>query len=304
MAVYRARMSLPGAAWAKLRIILEMIKFEHTIFALPFAIISVLLAARKAGLPGGVPKGFTFVWILVAMVAARSAAMAFNRLVDARFDAANPRTATRAIPAGLLTRLQVGLFVAASCALFLLAAWQLNPLCLMLSPVALAAVLGYSLTKRFTSLCHLVLGFAIGIAPIGAWIAVTGTLHPLPIILGVAVMLWIGGFDIIYALQDDEFDRSVGLHSLPKVLGRKTALFLSRLMHIHMIILLIAIGFLGALHVFYFVGVGLVAALIAYEQSIVSPNDLSRVNLAFFTLNGWISMSLLLFVLLDRLAAR
>jgi 4-hydroxybenzoate polyprenyltransferase len=221
--------------------------------------------------------------------------------VDASFAAAHPRTATRAIPAGLLTSVQVGAFVFASCAVFVLAAWQLNPLCLALSPVALVAILGYSMTKRFTALCHLLLGFAIGIAPIGAWIAVTGSLHPLPIVLGAAVMLWIGGFDIIYALQDVEFDRSAGLHSLPRVLGRGPALFLSRIMHAQMLVLLTAVGVLASLGVLYFVGVAIVAGLIAYEQSIVKPNDLSRVNLAFFTLNGWISVSLFAFVLLERL---
>jgi 4-hydroxybenzoate polyprenyltransferase len=296
-------MNSSAALLARLKIILEMIKFEHTVFALPFALISVLLAARHAHLPNGLPSVYQLGWVLVAMVAARSAAMAFNRLVDARFDAANPRTAGRALPAGLLTRLQVGLFTAASCALFILAAWRLNPLCLMLSPVALAALLGYSLTKRFTALCHLILGFAIGIAPIGAWIAVTGALHPLPILLGAAVMLWIGGFDIIYALQDVEFDRSAGLYSLPRAIGRGRALMLSRIMHAQMVILLIVVGVLASLHTAFFIGVVVVAALIAYEQSIVSPNDLSRVNVAFFTLNGWISMSLFAFVLLDRLVA-
>lgn len=301
MAVYRERIGGPAAIWTRLNIILEMIKFEHTIFALPFALISVLLAARSAGLPNGLPGLRTIVWVLVAMVAARSAAMAFNRLADAGYDAENSRTATRAIPAGLLTRLQVGVFVAASCALFVVAAWMLNPLCLALSPVALIAILGYSFTKRFTALCHLMLGFAIGIAPIGAWIAVTGALHPVPLILGAVVMLWIGGFDIIYALQDVEFDQSAGLHSLPRVLGRKRALLLSRLMHAQMLILLVAVGLVASLHATFFVGVALVAVLIAYEQSIVSPTDLSRVNLAFFTLNGWVSVSLFAFVLLDRL---
>lgn len=301
MAVYREPMTTPAAAWSKLKIILEMIKFEHTIFALPFATISVLLAARYAGMPNGLPSGHTVGWVLVAMVGARSAAMAFNRLVDARFDAANPRTSTRAIPAGLLTKAQVAVFTIASCTLFVVAAWQLNTLCLILSPVALAAVLGYSLTKRFTALCHMLLGFAIGIAPIGAWIAVTGSLHPVPLLLGAAVMLWIGGFDIIYALQDVEFDRSFGLHSLPRRVGRACALWISRGLHLLMIGLLVVVGMLASLHIAYFLGIAVVATLIGYEQSIVSPEDLSRVNLAFFTLNGWISVSLFAFVLLDRM---
>lgn len=301
MAVYRERLGESGPL-ARLRIILDMIKFEHTIFALPFALISALLAART--LPHGLPSARTLSWILVAMVGARSAAMAFNRIVDARFDAANPRTAARAIPAGLLTMKQVAAFTIASVALFVLAAFELNPLCLLLSPIALAALLGYSYTKRFTSLCHLALGFAIGIAPVGAWIAVTGRLEPAPILLGAAVMLWIGGFDIIYALQDVDFDRRFGLHSLPRIMGKDRALLLSRLMHAVMLALLVTVGVISGLHVVYFAGVALVAALITYEQSIVSPTDLSRVNVAFFTLNGWVSISLFAFVVLDRFIRR
>jgi len=227
--------------------------------------------------------------------------MAFNRLVDARFDAENPRTAVRAIPAGLLTSGQVAVFTVISIAIFALAAYELNPLCFALWPIALSVLLGYSYTKRFTSLCHLVLGFAIGIAPVGAWIAVTGHLDPIPLLLGAAVMLWIGGFDIIYALQDVDFDRKFGLHSLPRVLGKSRALWVSRFMHTLMIAVLATVGVLSGLHLIYFGGVVLVAALIAYEQSIVSPTDLSRVNLAFFTLNGWVSVSLFAFVVLDRL---
>jgi 4-hydroxybenzoate polyprenyltransferase len=303
MAVYGEGVKRTGPL-ERLRIILEMIKFEHTIFALPFALVSTLLAAQAAGLPNGLPTPYMFGWILVAMVGARSAAMAFNRIVDARFDAANPRTAKRAIPAGLLTIPQVALFTVVSVALFVLAAYQLNPLCLALSPVALLAVLGYSYTKRFTSLSHLFLGFAIGIAPIGAWIAVTGRFDAVSLLLGAVVLLWIGGFDIIYALQDVEFDSRVGLYSLPKRLGRARALLVSRLMHALMLGLLALVGVFAGLHVAYFVGVVVIALLIAYEQSIVSPDDLSRVNVAFFTLNGWVSVSLLAFVLLDRLIVR
>jgi 4-hydroxybenzoate polyprenyltransferase len=293
-------MTRPAGPLQKLRVILEMIKFEHTVFALPFAFASVLLAAKAAGLPNGLPSWWTAFWVLMAMVGARSAAMAFNRIVDCRFDAKNPRTATRAIPAGLLSTGQVWSFTLAAILLFEVAAWALNPLCFALSPLALAAVLGYSLTKRFTSVCHLVLGFAIGIAPIGAWNAVTGRLDVVPVLLGAAVMLWIGGFDIIYALQDVDFDRSMGLHSLPSRLGRARALWLSRLLHAGAIGLLVAVGMLAGLGALYFVGVTVAAALIAYEQSIVKPDDLSRVNVAFFTLNGWVSVSLFLFVLLDR----
>ncbi len=284
--------------WKKTRMVLDMVKFEHTIFAMPFALIAALLAARHAlnGLQAG-----TLLWIIVAMVGARSAAMAFNRLADAEIDRANPRTATRHIPAGLLSPGQVWAFLAISIGLFEFAAWKLNPLCLLLSPIALFAVLGYSYTKRFTSLCHLFLGFAIGIAPIGAWIAVMGRLDTVPLLLGATVMLWIGGFDIIYALQDYDYDCNSSLFSLPKRLGKANALLVSRLMHLAAISLLIVVAVLSGLHLLAFIGIGIAAALIAWEQSLVKPNDLSRINLAFFTLNGWVSVSLFVFVLLDVL---
>ena len=280
-----------------MKIILEMIKFEHTVFALPFALISAILAART--LPGGVPGARSIFWILMAMVGARSAAMAFNRIVDARFDARNPRTANRAIPAGLLSVGQVWLFTVAAIVLFVFAAHQLNPLCLALAPVALLVVLGYSFTKRFTSLSHLALGFGIGIAPIGAWIAITGRLELIPLMLGAVVMLWIGGFDIIYALQDVDFDREAGLFSLPKAIGKGPALLVSRVMHALMLAILAAVGIAAGLGWLYFAGVMVVAGLIAYEHSIVSPTDLSRVNVAFFTMNGWVGVALFVFVLLD-----
>jgi len=279
-----------------------MIKFEHTVFALPFALISTLLASRD--LPHGLPEGRTLLWILLAMVGARSAAMAFNRLADAEFDGQNPRTANRHLPAGSLTKAQVWVFFAVAVALFELAAWKLNRLCFRLSPVALAVLLGYSYTKRFTSLCHLFLGFAIGLAPIGAWLAVRGTLDAVPLLLGAVVMLWIGGFDIIYALQDYEFDVKSPLYSLPKRLGKANSLRVSRLMHLLMVGLLTVIGLLYGLHTLYFLGVAVVAGLIAYEQSLVKPDDLRHVNLAFFTLNGWVSVSLFGFVLLDSLLKR
>ena len=237
----------------KIRQLLEMVRFEHTIFALPFALISVVLASKQ--LPGGTPSGRSVFWVLMAMVGARSAAMAFNRLIDADFDKENPRTASRHIPAGILSRAQVSLFLLSMLALFLWSAWQLNPLCLWLSPIALLFLLGYSYTKRFTALCHLVLGIAIGLAPLGAWVAMLGRFHPLPILLGLAVMLWIGGFDIIYALQDYEFDaQDSRLHSLPKRLGKARALLLSRLLHSAMIGILLSIGLLFGLHLLYFVG--------------------------------------------------
>ncbi len=279
--------------WRQTRIILEMIKFEHTLFALPFALMAALLAAR------GLPPGRTLLWILLAMVGARSSAMAFNRLVDYEFDRRNPRTAGRALPAGQLTAAQVWLFVAATTALFLIAAWQLNPLALMLSPVALAVIWGYSLTKRFTHLCHLFLGLAIGIAPSAAWIAVTGRLDWAPVVLTGAVVLWVGGFDIIYACQDTEFDRSAGLRSVPARCGIAGALAISRVMHAGSAVLLLLLPLLLPLGAFYFSGVFTAALLLLYEQSLVRPDDLSKVNAAFFTVNGWVSVGLLLFTAAD-----
>lgn len=286
------------ALFQRAKLYLELVKFEHTIFALPFALIGMLLAAHqtRTGL-----TLHTILWILVAMVGARSAAMAFNRLVDADFDAQNPRTANRHLPRGLLSRTQVTAFLLCSAGLFVLAAAQLNRLCLMLSPVALLFTLGYSYTKRFTALCHFFLGMATGIAPIGAWLAVTGSFAWPPILLWLSVMLWIGGFDIIYALQDYDFDLQAPLYSLPKRIGKAGALTVSRLMHAIMILLLFMVGRLCHLHLLYFLGLTIVAALIFYEQSLVKPDDIRRVNLAFFTLNGWVSVTLFGFVLLDGL---
>lgn len=281
--------------WRQLRIILEMIKFEHTVFALPFALMAAVLAAR------GLPPWRVTAWILVAMVGARSSAMAFNRLVDQEFDRRNPRTAARALPAGQLTPTQVWLFVLGSTALFLLAAWRLNPLTLALSPVALAVIWGYSFTKRFTSFCHVVLGLAIGITPSAAWIADRGRLEWAPVLLTAAVMLWVGGFDVIYALQDEQFDRSHGLRSLPAWLGTARALAVSRAMHAATVLLLLLLPRLVHLGALYYAGVGVVAALLAYEHSLVRPGDLSRVNAAFFTVNGFISIALFLFTAADVL---
>ncbi len=277
----------------------EFVKIEHTVFALPFALISVLLASK--GLPYGLPPAPVVFWIVAAMVGARSAAMAFNRLADRAIDAANPRTASRHLPSGVLTVQKAILYFVASVLLFALASWSLSPLCFYLSPLALLVILGYSLTKRFTPLCHLILGFGIGIAPIGAWIAVRGRLEVVPLLLGAVVMLWIGGFDVIYALQDYDFDRDNALRSLPETLGKANALLISRLMHLGTVSLLFAVGGLAHLGLLYFFGVCVVAALIFYEQAIVKPTDLSRVNLAFFTLNGWVSILLFLFTVLDGL---
>ena len=262
----------------------RMIKFSHSVFALPFALTSLVLAAGRDLRPR------TVLWILVAMVGGRSAAMGFNRLADQWIDARNPRTAGRELPRGLLSRAEVWGFVVLSAAAMIVAAGMLNPLCLALSPVALAVVFGYSYTKRFTPLSHLVLGLALAIAPVGAWLAVRGTFDREPIVLGLAVLCWVAGFDAIYACQDAEFDRQEGLRSLPAWLGIGRALALAKLLHALAVVLLASLYAMTALHPIYLVGVLGVAALLAYEHSLVRAEDLSRVDLAFFTLNGWISV--------------
>lgn len=274
---------------------LEMIKWEHSIFALPFALCGAMLAA------GGVPSGAKLGWIVVCMVSARSAAMAFNRLADAQIDAANPRTATRAIPAGALSMKFVGLFVVAACVVFILAAGQLNRLTLYLSPLALAIVLFYSFTKRFTRWSHLVLGFALGVAPAAAWIAVRGSLDPRILVLTAAVTFWVGGFDVLYACQDLEFDRAHGLNSLPQAYGLRPALALARVLHAVMMLLLVALVVIFGLGKIAFVGVAVVALLLGYEHSLVSPRDLSKLNAAFFTMNGVIAVVFFFFVAADLL---
>jgi len=281
----------------KLKIVLEMIKIEHTLFALPFALMGAVLAAR------GIPSGRTLFWILVAMVGARSAAMAFNRLVDRDYDAKNPRTATRAIPAGLVSVGFVKGFTLVTSLLLVLAAWQLNPLALALSPVALGVIFLYSYTKRFTHWCHAFLGLALSIAPIGAWVAVEGTLELVPLTLGAAVVCWLLGFDTIYALNDLEFDRNAGLNSLPVRFGAAGALRIARVSHAVMVGLLVALGRLAHLHGWYGAGVGLAALLIAVEHAIISPTDLKRLNIAFFNVNIAVSTGLLLFTALDLFLA-
>jgi 4-hydroxybenzoate polyprenyltransferase len=261
-----------------------MIKFSHSVFALPFALASLALAADE-----GLSLRQVF-WILVAMVGARSAAMGFNRLADHGIDARNPRTAGRELPRGILSRAEVWAFVLVSASALVLAAGMLNPLCLALSPVALLVVFGYSYAKRFTALSHLILGLALGIAPVGAWLAVRGAFAPAPIVLGCAVLAWVAGFDTIYACQDADFDRREGLHSLPAKLGIGPALAVARVLHVAAVALLAALYGLAPLHPLYLLGVGAVAALLAYEHSLVRADDLSRVDVAFFTLNGWISV--------------
>ena len=269
--------------------VLETIKFQHSVFALPFALTGALLALRGTAL-GPEAVAWKLVWIVVAMVAARSAAMAFNRLADARIDGRNPRTASRALPAGLLTKRFTALFVALSCAVFVAAAGQLNPLCLQLSPVVLAIALGYSFAKRFTLLSHLVLGAVLGIAPAAAWIAIRGSLAPEILHLSGAVCLWTAGFDIIYSCQDVEFDRGAGLHSVPARFGIGRALVVSRLAHAGMVALLLAAWRSLDLGHMALAGVLAVSILLVYEHSLVREGDLSRVNAAFFAVNGWVGV--------------
>jgi len=275
-----------------------MIKWEHSIFALPFALCGAMLAA------GGLPTAAQLGWIVVCMVSARSAAMAFNRLADARIDAANPRTAARAIPAGVLSQRFVAAFVIISCVIFVAAAAQLNRLTFFLSPVALCVILLYSYTKRFTRWSHIVLGFALGIAPAAAWIAVRGSLDSRILLLTAAVTFWVGGFDVLYACQDVDFDRAHCLNSVPQAWGVPRALWLARLLHVAMLGLLIALVLAFGLGKIAFAGVAAVALLLAYEHSLVSARDLSRLNAAFFTMNGVISVVFFVFVAADLLLRR
>ena len=272
-----------------------MIKWEHSIFALPFALCGAMLAA------GGMPTAAQLGWIVLCMVSARSAAMAFNRLADARIDRANPRTAKRAIPAGILSNRFVSVFVLTACAVFVISAAQLNRLTLYLSPVALAVVLLYSYTKRFTRWSHLVLGFALGIAPAAAWIGVRGSLDTRILILTAAVTFWVGGFDVLYACQDIDFDRKYALNSIPQAFGIRRALFFSRTLHVVMLALLLSLVIAFGLGKLAVVGVFLVALLIFYEHSLVSADDLSRLNAAFFTMNVVISVVFFVFVAADLL---
>lgn len=263
---------------------MKMIKIEHSIFALPFALASAVLAAD------GMPPVRTLLLILVAMVAARSAAMAFNRLIDANIDKENPRTAIRSIPAGRLTRRYATVFTIICCAIFIGTAFLLNPLAFKLSVPMLVVLLGYSLTKRFTALCHLVLGVSLGLAPLGAWIAVTGEFSMLPVYLGIAVTGWTAGFDIIYACQDYEFDTNNKLHSIPTALGIHNSLWLSRFLHVAMFSVLVWFGLHLDLGMAYWLGMALVAICLVYEHVLVWGGDLSKVDQAFFMMNGIISL--------------
>ena len=277
------------SVWSSLRVTAEMIQFEHSIFALPFALLGAMLAAR------GWPSGRQLLWITIAMVGARSAAMSFNRLIDRRIDAANPRTARRALPAGMLSVRFVIVFALLSSATLIIAASQLNQLSFRLSPLALALLFVYSYTKRFTLLSHIVLGFCLGVAPAAAWIAVRGSLDPVILLLTAAVTLWTAGFDILYACQDIDYDRLVGLHSVPQRWGVRAALTVSSALHAVMVLLLAWLAWSSGLGWISAVGLAVTAALLIYEHRLVKPTDLSRLNAAFFTTNGWIGILLLLF---------
>jgi 4-hydroxybenzoate polyprenyltransferase len=272
-----------------IRTTLEMIKIEHTLFALPFAFLGAVLAAR------GLPSAWQILWICVAMVGARSAAMAFNRIADKDYDARNPRTKTRAIPAGLLSVGFVAGFTVISAAVFFLAAAMLNRLTLLLSPVALVSIILYSYTKRWTLLAHLVLGWCLAIAPTGAWIAVRGAIDsPVPLLLSLLVMLWTAGFDVLYACQDYEFDRREGLYSIPARFGIAQSLWIARLLHLGAFAALIALYFLTNLGILAIIGVVATGALLIYQHTLVRANDLSRLNAAFFTTNAFVSVILLI----------
>ncbi len=279
----------------RIRTVLEAIKFEHTLFALPFAFSGAVLGAR------GLPTLSQMFWILLAMVGARSSAMAFNRLVDVHYDAQNPRTQDRALPRGILSRRFFIGFIIISSAVFIFSAWMLNPLTFALSFPGLAWILFYSYTKRFTAFSHLILGFSLSFAPIGAHIAVKGVIEFLPILLGLGTMFWVAGFDVLYSCVDYEFDQKVGLHSIPRFLGIKNALRTAMLFHAVALLFFVQTGVSGEMGAIYFGGVALVFIFLFVEHALLTPKDLSKINVSFFTMNGMVSIVLFLAVLGDTL---
>ena len=286
----------PVSLVAQVRLYGRMIRFSHSIFALPFALSGAALAAATSGFSWSQAG-----WIVVAMVAARSAAMGFNRVADRDIDAANPRTRDRELPSGAMSLTSAALFVAVSSALLAAAAYNLNPLCFALSPVALAVVFFYSWTKRFTWLSHLVLGICLALAPVGAWIAVTGGIGVPPLVLGLAVLFWVAGFDILYACQDRDFDRDRGLHSIPVRFGLRGALNIARGLHGLAVLSMLALGALMPLGLLYVAGVAVIAGLLFHEHRLVRPSDLTKVNTAFMTMNSIVSVVFFLFTLADLL---
>lgn len=280
-----------------LRAFARDIKLAHSVFALPFALAAAWLVARQQ------PVGWAqWAWIVVAMVGARSSAMGFNRIVDRGIDARNPRTRDREIPGGRLPLAGAWALTLAFTALFLLAAWRLNPLCLALSPIAMLLLWGYSLTKRFTAWCHVVLGLALGLAPVAVWIALTGTVQAPALLIAGAVTSWVAGFDVLYSLQDQGFDRSAGLRSIPVALGEGPALVTSALLHLLTVALLAALPLAAPLAWPYWIGVAVIGGVLAWEHWIVRPGDLSRLDQAFFAANGWISLGFLVLVVLSSIS--
>jgi 4-hydroxybenzoate polyprenyltransferase len=283
---------------------LSLVKFSHTIFAMPFAMIGFFLALRKADFSTDKPWWRLLLMVILCMIFARSAAMAFNRWLDKNFDAKNPRTAIREIPAGIISGRNALLFVISNCIAFIISTYFINTICFLLSPVALFIILFYSYTKRFTPLCHLVLGLGLSLAPIGAYLAVTGKFNLLPILFSFTVFFWVSGFDIIYALQDEEFDKANKLRSIPATLGKKSALGVSELLHILSAACVVFAGAYGNFHLLFWLGVALFVLLLIYQHSLVKHDNLSKVNLAFFTTNGVASVIFFIFVLLDLLIIR
>jgi 4-hydroxybenzoate polyprenyltransferase len=282
----------------RVRIYLEMIKFEHSVFALPFAYFGAFLSERK------VPEMITLIWITVAMVGARSFAMTLNRIIDIEIDRRNPRTADRALPKGLLSVRKAILFSVISLGIFLFAVYNLSPICRYLWPIVVVPFVVYPYTKRFTWLSHFVLGLCLGLAPVGAWIAITNTISFAPFLIGAAVLLWVAGFDVLYAIQDIDFDLQHKLYSIPARFGIKTSLVVTRLLHLASIVLLVWLGSRLDLGLFYFTGISVTAVLLAYESSLIRPDDLSRLNVAFFTVNGIISVVMFFFVAIDVISGR
>lgn len=288
---------------AKLKNYLSLVKFSHTVFAMPFALIGFSLGMlqwkEKNGNMSLKEAGFKLLFVILCMVFARNAAMAFNRYLDRHFDAMNPRTAIREIPSGILSGKSVLLFTIINCLLFTATTWFINPLCLALSPVALFVILFYSYTKRFTSLCHIVLGLGLSMAPVGAYLAVTGAFSLLPVLFSGVVIFWVAGFDIIYALQDEEFDKEHDLYSIPSGFGKANALRISSLFHLFSAFFLLSAGLYGGFGAWFWAGACLFTGMLVYQHSLVKPGDLSRVNLAFMTANGIASVVFSLFVIAD-----
>jgi 4-hydroxybenzoate polyprenyltransferase len=282
---------------------LSLVKFSHTIFAMPFAFIGFFLGLQQQPEFSFRRALFLLLMILLCMIFARSAAMSFNRYLDRNFDAKNPRTAIREIPAGLLKANSVLLFTVINCILFIIVTFFINHICFYLSPVALAVVLGYSYTKRFTPFCHLILGLGLSLAPIGAYLAITGNFAILPLLFSFSVIFWVGGFDIIYSLQDEEFDRSEGLYSMPSFIGKSKALRVSEILHFLSAACVIAAGFFGDFSWLYWTGIFIFCSMLIYQHSIVKPSDLRRVNLAFMTANGIASIVFAMFVIADLLVS-